>query len=552
MAEITSDMVSEIRKSGDLDKAEALIAEALSNVSLSGVDRFKIEQQLHWCKQGRVKNYVLEINESKKKGHDCSSLLQSLHVSVRELYKLTNGYTNKLLAKRVLLDVTKVSDMIEWYSDFAFTVIDGSNLLEDPTFWEPNQYNGETYKPDVYTVSRALVKDSVKTNANVTVRDGLLITMFERMIPNLTDDIKVWAESDLLALYRKVGNKELEYSMLKILLEKKNTESWMWKRAYDYYKDIGELETAISCLAKGISCSGVDDFKVKILKSLVIELIAVEKSDLAAQFGLRLSRAYEKNGWPLPKEIKDLLSGLKLETITTDLDLQDSFVKSTIRSANNLLYVSTKTLKCTYVEEVVVKLPDKNKTKWKLSYQENGVFKSRLIPAKKNLRVAPGVSIVLELGQMNSGLESILSVALGDDPAWAHCQSGVGFVVGSNNAGDLYIEIAPLKDAIRTSKNCVTRECEMGDVVEYRLVQGKEKPEVCLLVKSDKEYENRRAASGALKIIGNGSHGFVEDIFVPAKLLNNQATGEVVNIIAKKSWDRKKNKESWEAVRVIS
>ncbi len=115
------------------------------------------------------------------------------------------------------------------------------------------------------------------------------------------------------------------------VLEKKRSESWAWFGLATTYQD--EPLKASSLIAYGLTCAHDPKYSIRGLYHFANLLAQQENYVDASRSLLRLHNIYQKNGWPLKKEIAELTACSWYDASLDEMAL-DSTISKLAASAN--------------------------------------------------------------------------------------------------------------------------------------------------------------------------------------------------------------------------
>lgn len=187
-----------------------------------------------------------------------------------------------------------------------YVLVSGRALFRPEDYIPYRTENGES--PSVVCkLARMVAANYLQFKDNSPILVGR-VTGFLQYAFEATQDTahKIWISYDKANVLAVSGQMECARQAYLDVLEKKRSESWAWFGLATTYQD--EPTKACSLIAYGLTCAHDPKYSVKGLYHFACLLAQQENYADASRALLRLNSIYQNNGWPLKKEVAELMA----------------------------------------------------------------------------------------------------------------------------------------------------------------------------------------------------------------------------------------------------
>mgnify|MGYP002768883641 FL=1 len=445
---------------------------------------------------------------------------------------------------------------------YSFAKIWGfENLTRDD--WSQNDPKFKSLAEDVITIVAKELSD-IKEVPNEFLE--YFLPYINKLIDHGTDNL--WINLYLSRILQK-NNKieEAKNSLIKVLKEKK-TESWVWNELGMLLEN-EDKQLAISCYCKALLCRTDENFKVNIHKNLGILL---EKLGKLADAKTEYLRYYEIKG-----SEKDLDKPHWFEQIK-EIKNHDDFYKLHSNLAEEILFNNLKNIAAIVGSETTYfdknKKKDVKKTLLYANIKGNFSFpniSNESIPLEvkvgKNMlspEMIKGTNIVIK-GEVESNKLNILRIEQSSLSKDLKIKPQIGVISAIYEKNEFFI--------VTVDKGCVVKvdlsklkkkKFNIGIGVGVKLTicyrYDKESKPCYSVIDVIEDVQNNeipnyllKTFDGPISINESSGFGFVNNIFIPQKIINNSLIedGDSVTGTACINFNKKKNSWGYSAIKIV-
>ena len=201
----------------------------------------------------------------------------------------------------------KTKDVGQFCTPLCLYILASGRKLFHPEDYTPYSTEIGESPSVVCRLARMVAANYLQLKNNSPISVGR-ITGFLQYAFEATQDTahKIWISYDRANVLAASGQMERARQAYLDVLEKKRSESWAWFGLATTYQD--EPEKASSLIAYGLTCVQDPIFSIKGLQHFVSLLTQQANYADASRALLRLFHIYQKNGWPIRKEVAELMA----------------------------------------------------------------------------------------------------------------------------------------------------------------------------------------------------------------------------------------------------
>lgn len=233
-------------------------------------------------------------------------------------YRLWNLFTHK--------------DIGQFCSPLCRYILNSGRGLFRPEDYIPYRTDNGESPSLVCKLARMVAANYLQCEDNTSKYVGRVTGFLQYAIESTQDSAhKIWLSYDKANILAASGQMERARQAYLDVLEKKRSESWAWFGLATTYQD--EPMKASNLIAYGLTCAHDPKYSVKGLYHFANILAQQENYADASRSLLRLYNIYQKNGWPLKKEIAELMACSWYEASLDEVAL-DTTIHELAASAN--------------------------------------------------------------------------------------------------------------------------------------------------------------------------------------------------------------------------
>ena len=380
---------------------------------------------------------------------------------------------------------------------------------------------------------------------------------------------KIWLLLYEAKLHQHLGDNEHGRDLALTLLRRKSSEYWAWqlmgRLELDHDKD-----TALTCLCKAQTLN--PPFSPKHHVELATLLKDMGQEQWAASELYFLEQVCTSTGLDLPAEGKQQLQQAWVASYKgqqlSDSELQQRYQQHAA-AANDLLYAQLPWQAAIVGDTFTVQHGETTKKRTNY-YLTTGAFPSFAVlsckaPAAKFKGMAPGTSIEVKITPEKPDLKSqvtLLEVRASKEERWAHLPLQTAVCTYVNHERKLYKCLLPHDRVVNLNFATAPYKLEAGDEIALGIgisapKEGTLQPRLTVIYAA----KPTEPASSSIKktvtttvwtVLPGGIAFTEDDIFIPAALSNAQNLKEEqeLEVVAVRSYNKKKNKWGWSALKV--
>ena len=233
-------------------------------------------------------------------------------------YRLWNLFTHK--------------DIGQFCAPLCSYILNSGRGLFRPEDYIPYRTDNGESPSLVCKLARMVAANYLQCEGNAPNTIGRVTGFLQYAIESTQDSAhKIWLSYDKANILAASGQMERARQAYLDVLEKKRSESWAWFGLATTFQD--EPMKASSLIAYGLTCAHDPKYSIRGLYHLANIMAQQANYADASRALLRLHSIYQKSGWPLKKEITELMANSWYDASLDEAAL-DGTIRTLAASAN--------------------------------------------------------------------------------------------------------------------------------------------------------------------------------------------------------------------------
>lgn len=367
------------------------------------------------------------------------------------------------------------------------------------------------------------------------------------------DQDKVWIQWRMALILRQRGEVLQAAQTIAPILKQKRSEFWVWSEAARIYQD-DQPELGLACYCQALCCGAEPKFVGKTHTELALLLARQGETGWASKEIATAAKIYDQEGWGHSRDLQDCLSESWFDPSTPGIDAP-SLRREHAEEALSLCFDRVVLTDATFVGMEDHPHGKKPRPKF-IAWIDGESVMIRARRASRSITKAnPGLPVRLTIGVDDEKRDVIEAHPRPEGSPWDQLSSGQGVVTRiDEERGSVQVFLGYQNSCwvpIGVGSNLLPQfEAGMGMALWFIPNKKSGKPLVMHWEpRTVEEHPDIRLDFGLLELKRSGV-AFVEDTFIPAHLLTPELEGQLVDVVAVRDLDKKKNRPGWKAITV--
>jgi len=542
------EQIQALRKSGQLEEA---LEESRILLEQNPGD-YQIRSQVEWIYFDLIKQVVARIGKS------VEANTRPDRADFDQMYDLLKVYGSQkpaipgMATSNVLNQLAKIGRHFDRFVPFLIWC--GPNCLR-PEDLDPNEYQGGVYPSWGLKLAREAAA-WVKARPDATVDQVAFVLNLARAVQQRAKDAdkdKIWLEWSMIGLLRRAGDHRAAAELIVSFLKRKRAEFWVWAEAARIHRE-EQPELAIACFCQALRLGNEPKYLVKAHRELAELLADSGDSAQATRETLIAAGIYDQEGWRHPPELSALLQSDWYDPSITAVDPSQYYAKHA-DEALELCFDEVREYQATYLG--MTEGREGKKPKPRYAYlADNGAVSILGRRGGRLLNTLQAGSPVMLLIGIEDQRRDVLEVhPRPDGSQWDCTESGEGVISQQSKDGDsikvycgrdreAWVPLSSWPGPADPAPGNGVRAWGVTNPASGRFEVHRVEPAPV------PQHADIGIFRGVLRRTSKG-FGFVDDVFVPAPLLDTAPQNDVeCAVVAVQSFDKTKQRHSWRAVAI--
>lgn len=544
--------VTALRKAGKLGDARALGERLLQERPTD----IWVARALGWVYWAMLEQPVATIEEATKANQQAPApALSEIEARLRDYARLWKQVPEDahrdipgLLHSAMVQRVSKVGKHLNAY--LGFMKWSGLDWFQDKDC-DPYEKDGKVFPSNLAKAARQCAAWLKARPEKSELFDSFVEAHLRKALDRGRDPEKVWLLWHLAMLLRKRGEVLQAAQTIAPILKQKRSEFWVWAEAARIYQE-DQPDLGLACYCQAFCCGADSKFLGKVHIALAQLLARQGELGWASKEIVSASKIYDQQGWGHPRELQDCLAESWYDPSVTGIDTQ-ALYREHAEEALSLCFDSVVVMDATFVGMEDHPYGKKPRPKFVGWLDGESVLIRARRASRSIAKSKPGTPVRLTIG-IDEGKREVIEVhPRVEGLAWDQLENGRGVVTRIDAKEGTFQVYLGYQQSYRVHADFSSAEQEPlleGTSIALWSIPNKKNGKAMVMhweLAPWSDHPDVRSDFGILEIKRSGA-AFVENIFVPPFLLDGAVEGQLVEVMAIRDWDTKREREGWKAI----